>query len=69
MLKLTVIKIYPINTYSRCRVLNMKMEDSSGVVHVSAFNSLSDRMNKIFKVFITYGYEIKVDKILNYRNY
>lgn len=47
----------------------MKMEDSSGVVRVSAFNSLSDRMNKIFKVFITFSYKIKVDKILNYRNY
>lgn len=28
----------------------MTMEDSTGVINVSAFNSLSDRMNEILKV-------------------
>ncbi|XP_025412553.1 replication protein A 70 kDa DNA-binding subunit-like [Sipha flava] len=54
VLKLTVKKKYPINTHSKCRVLNMNLEDSTGMVRVSAFNSLSDIMDEIFKENKTY---------------
>jgi len=55
VLKLTLVKKYPINTYSHCRVLNMNMEDPTGMlVRVSAFNSLSDHMNHIFEENKTY---------------
>lgn len=50
VLKLTVVKKSSINTYSNCRVLNVNMIDSTGVVRVSAFNSLSDNINEIFEV-------------------
>lgn len=49
-MKLRVVKKYSISTYSHCRVLNVNMDDSTGMVRVCAFNSLSDRMNEIFQV-------------------
>jgi len=39
-------------TYSSCRVLNLSMEDSTSMIRVSAFNSLSDDMNQIFEVLL-----------------
>jgi len=39
-------------TFSSCRVLNLNMEDSTGMIRVSAFDSLSDDMNRIFKVLL-----------------
>ncbi|XP_003242847.1 replication protein A 70 kDa DNA-binding subunit isoform X1 [Acyrthosiphon pisum] len=54
VLKLTVVKKYAINTYSSCRVLNVNMMDSTGVVRVSAFNTLSDSLNEIFEENKTY---------------
>ncbi|XP_050433019.1 replication protein A 70 kDa DNA-binding subunit-like isoform X2 [Adelges cooleyi] len=49
VLKLLVIRKYPINTYNHCQVLNMNMEDYSGMIRVSAFNSLSTIMDAIFQ--------------------
>jgi len=49
ILKLTVIKKFPIAVYSSCRILNINMKDSTGMVRVSAFNSLSENMDKIFE--------------------
>lgn len=53
-----MIKKFPINTYSRCRILNINMEDSTGMVRVSAFNSLSDKMNGILEVCFDYKKKI-----------
>ncbi|XP_026805866.1 replication protein A 70 kDa DNA-binding subunit-like isoform X1 [Rhopalosiphum maidis] len=49
ILKLTVVKKSSINTYSSCRILNINMIDSTGVVRVSAFNLLADTINEIFE--------------------
>lgn len=49
VLKLTVVKKNAINTYSSCRILTVNMMDPTGIVCVSAFNSLSDSINEIFE--------------------
>ncbi|XP_022175457.1 replication protein A 70 kDa DNA-binding subunit-like isoform X2 [Myzus persicae] len=54
VLKLTVVKKSSINTYNSCRVLNVNMMDSTGVVRVSAFNSLSNTLSEIFEENKTY---------------
>jgi len=57
---LTVVKKSLIITYSSCKDLNVIMMDSTGVVCVNAFNSLSDNLNGIFEVPILLfsGYSI-----------
>ncbi|XP_027849888.2 replication protein A 70 kDa DNA-binding subunit-like [Aphis gossypii] len=49
VLKLSVVKKSSINTYSSCRILNINMMDSTGLVRVSAFNLLSDTINEILE--------------------
>ncbi|VVC34193.1 Replication factor-A protein 1, N-terminal,Nucleic acid-binding, OB-fold,Replication protein [Cinara cedri] len=54
MLKLTLIRKRPVLSFSSCRILNMTMGDGVNIIHVSAFNSICDRMDQILEENKTY---------------
>ncbi|XP_050542356.1 replication protein A 70 kDa DNA-binding subunit-like isoform X2 [Daktulosphaira vitifoliae] len=54
VLKLKTVKKYSINSYRRCQVLNLNMEDYTGMIRVCAFNSLSIHINNLLQEGKTY---------------